>query len=110
MTFDDVDAETCMHTLSIDVAAEFREQLAQMYQNLHARNAAINGGLANVVLAGLTLVWLEAVYESWNTPYGESAMSIMRRLKPDTKEVKRGMQRAARDFLRRSRYWVRRTK
>lgn len=110
MTFDDVDAETCMHSLAINVAAEFRDHLEEMYRNLHARNAEISGGLANVVLAGLTLAWLEAVYASWNTPYGESAMSLMRSLKPETKEVKRGMQRAARDFLRRSRYWVRRTK
>jgi len=66
--------------------------------------------MANVVLAGLTLVWLESVHTVWNTPTGESAVGLMTQLRPDDKESKRDMQRAARDFLRRSGWWVRRTK
>ncbi len=110
MRFDDVEPDTCMHGLAVDVADELREHIRDLYAGQHQRNQETGGAMANVVLAGLTLVWLESVHTVWNTPTGESAVGLMHGLKPEAHGVKREMQRAARDFLRRSGWWVRRTK
>jgi hypothetical protein len=110
MIFDKADAETCPRRLAMDVADDLRERIHDLYAQQHKRNQETDGGMANVVLAGLTAVWLEAVHASWNTMLSESAMSVLRGMDPEDKEVKVSMKRAARDFLRRSGWWVRRTK
>lgn len=110
MNFDEVHPDTCMHSVAVDVADDIRELVRDLYLRQHQRNQETDGAMANVVLAGLTLVWLESVHTVWNTPTGESAVGLMHGLKPESRGVKREMQRAARDFLRRSGWWVRRTK
>lgn len=110
MDFNEVEPDSCMHNVTIDVADELREHVQDLYARQHQRNLETDGAMANVVLAGLTLVWLEAVHTIWNTVSSESAMSLMKGLAPDKKGDKRSMARAARDFLRRSGWWVRRTK
>ena len=96
MDFESIDADSCQYTAALDVAEQ------------DERGKEIGGDLANVVLAGLTVVWLESVTAQWNTVYGESAMSLMRGLNPGDKEDKTDMKRAARDFLRRSNWWIKR--
>lgn len=110
MDFDKVDADTCPHGVAMDVAEELREHIHDLYARQHKRNLETDGGMANAVLAGLTAVWLEAVHASWNTMLSESAMSVLRGMSPEDAETKRSMKRAARDFLRRSGWWVRGTK
>ena len=110
MDFDKVDADACMHMVAVDVADELREHVRDLYLRQHQRNLETDGAMANVVLAGLTLVWIEAVHTVWNTVHSESAMSLLKGLAPESKGDKREMKRAARDFLRRSGWWVRRTK
>ena len=110
MNFDEVDPGTCRHSVAVDVADELRDHINELYLRQHQRTQETDGGMANVVLAGLTMVWLESVHTVWNTPTGESAVGLLKGLTPDTREDKRDMQRAARDLLRRSGWWVRRTK
>lgn len=110
MVFDNADADTCPHALATDVADELREHVRDLYARQHKRNVETDGGMANVVLAGLTAVWLEAVHACWNSMLSESAISVLRGMSPEDRETKRSMKRAARDFLRRSRWWVRGTK
>jgi len=108
--FHHVDETSSMCRVAVEVADDFREHLRELYQAQHARNQETNGIMANVVLAGLTIAWLEAVHATWSTPYGESALSLMRHLRPEEKAAYWEMKHAARDFLRRSRWWVRRAK
>jgi hypothetical protein len=108
--FHHVDETSSMCRVAVEVADDFREHLRELYQAQHARNQETNGIMANVVLAGLTIAWLEAVHATWSTPYGESALSLLRHLRPEEKLAYREMKHAARDFLRRSRWWVRRPK
>jgi len=108
--FHHVDETSSMCRVAVEVADDFREHLRELYQAQHARNQETNGIMANVVLAGLTIAWLEAVHATWSTPYGESAVSLMRHLRPEEKAAYWEMKHAARDFLRRSRWWVRRAK
>lgn len=110
MDFDKVDADTCPHNVAMDVADELREHIHDLYARQHKRNLETDGGMANAVLAGLTAVWLEAVHACWNTMLSESAMSVLRGMSPEDADTKRSMKRAARDFLRRSGWWVRGTK
>jgi len=105
--FHHVDETSSMHRVAVEVADDFRGHLYALYQAQHLRNQETEGMMANVVLAGLTIVWLEAVHASWNTPYGESALSLLRGIRPNTKGASLEMKRAARDFLRRSRWLVR---
>jgi hypothetical protein len=108
--FHHVDETSSMCRVAVEVADDFRAHLRELYQAQHIRNQETNGIMANVVLAGLTIAWLEAVHTTWSTPYGESALSLLREIRPQTKAAHREMKHAARDFLRRSRWWVRRTK
>ncbi len=110
MDFRHVDETSSMHHVAVEVADDFREHLYELYQAQHLRNQEADGIMANVVLAGLTIAWLEAVHASWNTPYGESALSVLRGVRPSAKGASLEMKQAARDFLRRSRWSVRRAK
>ena len=110
VNFDEIKSDDCMHMAAVAVSDELRDHINDLYVRQHKRNLETDGAMANIVLAGLTLVWMESVRTVWNTVNGESAMSVLRGLRPDSKEEKREMQRAARDFLRRSGWWVRRTK
>ncbi len=99
-----------MADASVRLAEDIRLFIDDLYQQQHQRNVETNGGLANIVLAGLTLVWLESVYQSWNTVHGESAMSLLRVLRPRNKGRAVAVRRSGRDFLRRSGWWIRRGK
>lgn len=110
MTFDNANPDTCPRGLAMDVADELREHIHDLYARQHKRNLETDGGMANAVLAGLTAVWLEAVHACWNTMLSESAMSVLRGMSPEDHGMKRSMKRAARDFLRRSGWWIRGTK
>lgn len=106
----DGDKNADMAEAAIQVADEIRCYLDDLYQQQQLRNADTNGAMANVVLAGLTMVWLEAVHSAWNTAMGESALSLLRLLRPKKREDRLNLRRAGRDFLRRSGLWIRRTK
>ena len=108
MDFHSVDPASCQRTAALAVAEHLREELRDLWRQQHERNLETGGGIANVVLAGLTIVWLESVAAQWDTVYGESAMSLMRGLRLGTKEETTDMKRAARDFLRRSNWWIKR--
>lgn len=104
MKFDEVEPGTCMHRVAVDVAEELRSQIRDLWEDMYRRNKAMGGGMANVTLAGLTVVWLECVHATMGTLDSESAISLLRDLRPEDKEVAREMRLAARDFLRRSRW------
>jgi hypothetical protein len=104
MEFDDIDADTCQHHAALQVADEFREQFRTLYAGMYRRNAAIGGGLSNMVMAGMTVVWLECVHSLMGSPDSESAIALLRDMRPDDRAVAKEMRMAARDFLRRSRW------
>jgi hypothetical protein len=110
MEFDDIDADTCPYHAAMDVADNIRSHVMELYQKQAARSSELESGLTNSVLAGLTIVWIEAVHSSWNTMFSESAMAVLRGMSPEDKQTRREMKRAARDFLRRSGWWVSRSK
>jgi len=74
-----------MHAVALEVADEFLEHVRDLYSAQHIRNQETNGVMPNVVLAGLTIAWLEAVHASWGKAYGESAVSLMREVAPKGK-------------------------
>ena len=110
MDFHDVDETSSMYDVAVQVADDLRQHLDELYRAQHVRNQEMDGNMANVVLAGLTIVWLEAIHTSWNTPYGESALSVMQGVRPDAEDTYLEMKQAARDFLRRSRWLLRRAR
>ena len=94
-----------MITLASEVADELRAHVSDLLERQAAAHQ--QHSMANVVLAGLTLVWLDEVHSAWNSMPGESAMSVLRHV--GTKD-KREYKLAARDFLRRSGWWIKRRK
>lgn len=109
MDFSQVAAEDSMHEVTMTVASELRETLRGLYLGMYQRNAEFQGAMPNVVLAGLTLLWLEAVHTIHGTADYESALRLVKGLRPNVPEVEKEMRRAARDFLRRSR-WLPKTR
>lgn len=102
MIFDQVDENTCMHEKAFEVADVLREQVRDMYQDMFRRNGELQGSLANAVLAGLTLLWLESVHNVFGSMDYESALNLVRDCKPTDRNVHKEMRAATRDFLRRS--------
>jgi hypothetical protein len=109
MDFADVKSDDCMHAVTLDVANAVQARVKELYQGLYERSEALPDGLPNVVLAGLTLSWLECVYNVFGSASYESAVSLLKQIHPSEKGVRSGMRHAAHDFLRRS-GWNRRTK
>lgn len=105
MTFDDVDNDACMHGLTFEVADDLREHYVELMKSMFVRRNQLEDGMPNVVLAALTVLWLEAVHSSLGTIDYESAISILRDVKPKEKGQAKEMRSAARDFLRRA-YWL----
>lgn len=104
MIFDQVDENTCMHDKAFEVSDVLREQVRELYAEMFRRNGELQGSMANAVLAGLTLLWLESVHNVFGSMDYESALNLVRDCKPTNPEVHREMRAAARDFLRRSRW------
>lgn len=102
MKFDDVDDQTCMHGLAVEVADELREPLRELFVGQYGRAEQLEARLPNAVLAGLTLLWLESIHAVFGTADYESAVQIVAGIKPNDKRVCREMSQAARDFLRRA--------
>lgn len=104
MDFKRIQAEDSMHEVTMMVASELRESLRELYLGMYQRNEEFQGSMPNVVLAGLTLLWLEAVHTIHGTADYESALRLVKGLRPDVPAVEKVMKRAARDVLRRSRW------
>ena len=104
MIFDQVDEDTCMHEKAFEVADVMREQVRDLYGEMFRRNRELQGSMANAVLAGLTLLWLESVHNVFGSMDYESALNLVRECKPTDPAVHREMRASARDFLRRSRW------
>lgn len=104
MEFDHVTPDTCMHGVSLEFADELREMVHQNYVGMYLRNHEIGGGMDNIVLAGLTVVWLECVHSLMGTPDFESAIALLADMRPKERVVAKEMRMAARDFLRRSKW------
>jgi hypothetical protein len=108
MKFDDVQSTDCMPDLAIQVADDIREHVKSIYVDMLTRSRQLDDGLPNVVLAGLTLVWLESVHNLFGSASYESAVGLLGAIKPEDKEARRGMRRAAADVLRRSGWGIKR--
>jgi hypothetical protein len=104
MDFTDLDPDACMHSVSLDVAEDMRQHYRDLYVHMLQARKRMDEGMPNVVLAGLTVLWLECVHSAFGTVEYESAISILRDVQPNGKSVYREMRRAARDFLRRSKW------
>jgi hypothetical protein len=100
--FNEVQQADCMHEVSVHVKDELREHVADLYGRLIQRCDQLEDGMPNVVLAGLTLAWIETVYDVFGSATYESAVSLLRGISPDDKAVRRGMKQATTDLLRRS--------
>lgn len=108
MDFDDVQSTDCMPELAIQVADDIREHVRSVYIQMFQRSGQLEDGLPNVVLAGLTLVWLESAHNIFGSASYESAVSLLSAIRPDSKDERRGMKRAAADLLRRSGWGIKR--
>jgi hypothetical protein len=108
MTFDEVGVDDDMAEVAVRVGDEMRDKVRELYAAMCQRNRELyeenDRGMANVVLAGLTLVWLELVHNTMGTGHSESAITLLLNLRPQDRGVARDMKMAARDFLRRSRW------
>ena len=102
MDFEQVQSTDCMPEVSIQVADEIREDVKQIYIRMLERCQQLDDGMPNVVLAGLTLVWIEACHNIFGSASYESAISLLSAIKPDDRETRKAMKRAAADLLRRS--------
>lgn len=104
MDFSEITPDQCMHQVSVDVAAELRETIRDLYGGMFMRAQEMEGVMPNVVLAGLTLIWLESAHAVFGTADYESAISLLRGIKPDDDAITTEMRQAARDILRRSKW------
>ncbi len=104
MDFSAISPDDCMHKVSMEVADELRDTLRELYVGMYQRSETLDGTMPNVVLAGFTLLWLESVHAVHGTMDYETAISLLKSIRPDDPSVAKEMKRAARDFLRRSRW------
>lgn len=102
MDFTNIKPDDCMHQVAIDVSAELRETLHELYRGMYLRGEELEGVMPNVVLAGLTLLWLESIHTVFGTADYETALRLVKGLRPNDPQVNDEMAQAARDFLRRS--------
>jgi len=107
--FDKVTQDDCMHDLAVKVSDDVMDKINDLYSGLYAKSEALSDGLPNVVLAGLTLSWLQCVYNVFGSASYESAVTLLRSIRPTDRDTRSGMRHAAHDFLRRS-GWNRRAK
>lgn len=108
MDFEQVDSTDSMPAVCIQVADDIRDHVRDVYQRMLQRSRELEDGLPNVVLAGLTLVWIESAYNIFGSASYESAISMLSTIKPESKEARQGMKRAAADLLRRSGWAIKR--
>lgn len=104
MDFSEIKPDDCMHTVSMDVTSELRDAVRSLYVGMYEKNEDLQGAMPNVVLAGLSLLWLESVHAVFGTADYETAISLIKGIRPNDKEIEQEMKQAARDFLRRSRW------
>lgn len=107
MDFSTVQPDDCMHTVSMTVSEDLRERVRELYVGMYQRSDEIQGAIPNVVLAGLTLLWLESVHAVFGTADYESAVRLLKKIRPNDKQVTSEMRMAARDMLRRSGWAIR---
>ena len=110
MDFDEVQSADCMPEVALRVADDISLHVRQIYLSMLERCKDLDDGLPNVVLAGLTLVWLEECQDLFGSASYESAVSILRSIRPQDKEMRGRMRSAAADLLRRSGWSPRRRK
>ena len=104
MDFSSITPDDCMHKVSMEVADELRESLRSMYVGMYQQSETLDGAMPNVVLTGFTLLWLESVHAVFGTADYETAITLLKSIRPSEKAVSLEMKRAAGDFLRRSRW------
>lgn len=102
MDFDDVQSADCMPEIALRVADDISMHVRSIYLSMLERCKELDNGMPNVVLAGLTLVWLEECQDLLGSASFESAVSILRSIRPQDKEMRVRMRGAAADLLRRS--------
>jgi hypothetical protein len=110
MKFDEVQSTDSMQDLSIQVADDIRDHVREIYVRMIQRSSELEDGLPNVVLAGLTLVWIETVYNVFGSASYESAVRLLSGIRPDDAATRKCMKRAAADVLRRSGWGMKRRK
>ena len=102
MDFDEVQSNDCMPEVALRVADDISLHVRQLYLGMIERCKDLENGLPNVVLAGLTIVWLEQCQDLFGSASFESAVSMLRSIRTADKEVRSRMKRSAADLLRRS--------